>query len=512
MKYSFAVKISEHILEDNIGQLICTDAIIAREGWQEYYEDDVLNNGSYKILEVSRPWEEVLKSAPTFEGKPIIVYHPDKSVNITVKNIKEFKVGHMQNVRPSEVTIDGEKIRVLIADLVFDDPETIEDVKSGKLRDLSCGYFYEIDKQKMAQYDIMGEHLALVTEGRAGIARIMDSGGTLFDIAKYLKLDTPEKKDEYLAKIDSKDLEGIKKYYTECEDEKEEKDLVLKIVDREVNKRNTENIGTQKAQDNTAQFYYVPANRVKRGDVVHIPKHEDADRVVAKVMKDKYGDEVILLNKSGDYLHMTGWDDEVMIEKYTKANDVYIQGGRELTKDDVEKIQDKKTTDEEHFAEDEDLELSFNEEDVAWVSIKARDLKLGDIISEVRSMTPYEIIKEPKIAGNSVIVLLRNTQTEVKRTSAYKSEDVIDLLVNAETGEKVTFGTTPEKAENKKANDAAGTKLLMDISVGDRIIDSKGNILEVTSITENDNGTFNVTSGDIDVYIEGEPNLKVAIE
>ena len=52
MKYSFDVKISEHIWEDSLGQLVCLEAIIAREGFQEYYEDDILKNGSFKIVKV----------------------------------------------------------------------------------------------------------------------------------------------------------------------------------------------------------------------------------------------------------------------------------------------------------------------------------------------------------------------------------------------------------------------------------------------------------------------------
>ena len=80
MKYSFDVKISEHIWEDTLGQLICIDAIIAREGFQEYYEDDILSNGSFKVVKVMRPWDEVLKSAPTFEAKPIVIQHPDKNI------------------------------------------------------------------------------------------------------------------------------------------------------------------------------------------------------------------------------------------------------------------------------------------------------------------------------------------------------------------------------------------------------------------------------------------------
>lgn len=245
MKYSFDVKISEHIWEDTLGQLICIDAVIAREGFQEYYEDDILRNGSFKIVKVERPWDEVSKSAPTFEAKPIIIQHPDKNIDISVKNMKEYKVGHMQNVRPSEF----EGVKVLIADLVFDDPDAIKKVKSGELRELSCGYFYEIDSDKMKQYDIKGEHLALVDQGRAGIAKIIDSKSEIFELHKYLALKSKEKKDAFMQKISTEVLEGIKKYYYTNEEEvfsPEEIEMTIKIVERELNTRTNNGMGLSK--------------------------------------------------------------------------------------------------------------------------------------------------------------------------------------------------------------------------------------------------------------------------
>lgn len=617
MKYSFEVKISEHIVEDNIGQLICLDAVIAREGEQDYYENDVLNNGSYNIIKVKRPWEEVEKSIPTFEAKPIIVYHPDKSVNITVDNMNEYKKGHMQNVRPSKITHEGKEIRVLIADLVFDDPDTIKRVKSGELRELSCGYFYEIDKQTMSQYDIRGEHLALVDEGRAGIARIMDSvNGVVFDISKYLKLDDQSKRDEYMSKVTNEDLQGIKKHYLDTDSE--EKDLIISIIEKEENKRNNANMGLDKKALDEVDVYRIPAHRVKKGDIVYLKGFEHANRVVGKVHRDKYGDEVMIDNTDGETLHLLNWNDEVAIEKQTKAHDLFIEGGKQVKTDNVEKIQDqlnrgeyyealwyegeteldalqgdfltkdfktkkdainfyndhkndkdkfgfwvtlrsrngdliddvivgdnenndmlprikeiasnyinqgRKTqdkkandgsidfekavidsinhfnydlgetptisdiiedvinnydvdddlddspestrmtysailrvirnnelesfvnlSDEEHFAEDEDLELSFREEDVMWTASKIKDLRIGNIISHFRSTRMFEIIEMNHEKSNNVTLVLRDVLTDRTNTSVYKSYEEIDLLVYRKDRTRVGF--------NNKANDA----------------------------------------------------------
>ena len=61
MQYGFKVRFSDHIMEDNIGQLICTDVILAREGTYEYTSDDVFDDGKFHIVELHRDWEDVKK-------------------------------------------------------------------------------------------------------------------------------------------------------------------------------------------------------------------------------------------------------------------------------------------------------------------------------------------------------------------------------------------------------------------------------------------------------------------
>ena len=186
MQYAFKVKISEHIMEDNIGQLICTDVILARDGVYEYSSDEIFRDGKFNIVELYREWEDVKKLKYTLEGKPVVYFHPDRDTDIDLNNLSELNVGHLQNVRESKA--DG--YNVLIGDLFLKDKHVIKQVKEGKLREISLGYFYEINdsnKSRLKQVDMVAEHIALVDQGRAGIAKIIDSTGEEYVLAKLYK-------------------------------------------------------------------------------------------------------------------------------------------------------------------------------------------------------------------------------------------------------------------------------------------------------------------------------------
>lgn len=480
MKYSFEVKISEHIWEDTLGQLICLDAPIAREGFQEYYEDDIFKNGSFKIIKVERPWQEVLKSAPTFEAKPIIIQHPDKSIDITVKNMKEYKVGHVQNVRPSEF----EGIKVLIADLVFDDAKAIEKVKSGELRELSCGYFYEIDTKELKQYDIKGEHLALVEEGRAGIAKIIDGKEEIFELHRYLSLPNKEEKDKFMSKISTEVLNGIKEYYNKNENETfspEEIELTIKIVDRELNNRNNKNMGlseeakkeAEKMEEKKAQDELLSGGlsdgltirelclrhdvsekfirrQLQKGIKVEMEHTDDEDKAREIAMDHLY--------ESPDY-----YEKLAKMEKGTKGNDLYI--------------------------EDEDkISMTFDESEIAWSSIRVDEVTKGDIISTVKSIRPFEVQSIEKDDSEAHLYLISTDENFRKKISLHLDE-LVDILILVETGKKVRFDSPKTKDafaqdENKKAK-------VKDLKPGDIII-IKGKEISVTDVEEVGNDFYDV--------------------
>ena len=173
MKILASVKLSPHKYKTPEGYLVCQDAILARTGPQTYMESELYEDSqSDALIEVDRKAEQVFdeRTMSSFEQKPICCEHPD--VNVGPDNYNELAVGHTFNIRKK--TVDGQE--VMIGDLMITDPQCIEDIENGYRTDLSCGYDCDItDGPNPEQINIRGNHIALCTEGRAGIARIVDS-------------------------------------------------------------------------------------------------------------------------------------------------------------------------------------------------------------------------------------------------------------------------------------------------------------------------------------------------
>lgn len=73
----------------------------------------------------------------------------------------------------------------MLADLFITDADLIEKIEAGELRQLSCGYNYELHKRRkqILQVDIAGNHVAVVPVGRAGPpAAIKDGISTVGEI------------------------------------------------------------------------------------------------------------------------------------------------------------------------------------------------------------------------------------------------------------------------------------------------------------------------------------------
>ena len=175
MKILISEKLSPHRFKTPEGYLICTDSILARTGKQTYKRGEVFGmdcNDSDADVEVDRRPEEVFseKTMASFENKPLCVEHPDCDVN--AHNHNEYAVGFVRDVHKG--TVDGQD--VVLGTLVVTDAKTIEEIENGEHTDLSCGYDCDIeDDAHPQQRNIRGNHVALCQQGRAGIARIVDS-------------------------------------------------------------------------------------------------------------------------------------------------------------------------------------------------------------------------------------------------------------------------------------------------------------------------------------------------
>ena len=167
MKYFVTEKISDNMRKTPEGFLLCLSVPIARTGIQEYGPDEVpIECEDGQLIKVQRDASEVFRpeTIASFEGKPITIGHPDEMVNSS--NWKELAKGTMQNVRRGE----GQYNDSLIADILITDESAIKEVEAG-LREVSCGYeadYVQTGVGNGRQTNIIGNHLALVPEGRAG--------------------------------------------------------------------------------------------------------------------------------------------------------------------------------------------------------------------------------------------------------------------------------------------------------------------------------------------------------
>lgn len=160
MQY-YAAKLSEHMAETPEGYLVCYDVPINRTGTQEYFPQEIGMNGTEKLV-VERLPEDVFspETLASFEGKPVTYGHPTEAVDSG--NYSFYSKGHVQNVRREGDTT--------VADLLIQDPTLIELIKDGTVREISCGYrcdFIE-DGGRIRQKNILGNHVAVVPQGRAG--------------------------------------------------------------------------------------------------------------------------------------------------------------------------------------------------------------------------------------------------------------------------------------------------------------------------------------------------------
>lgn len=240
MKFYTTSKISENIHETPEGFLVCIGVPIARTGEMVYGEGETpLETGDDGKIMIQREADEVFRpeTMASFEGKAVTITHPTEFVD--PNNWSRLAKGVLQNVRRGE----GDQKDDLIADLLITDSVAINLVKNG-LREVSCGYeaeYVQTGEGTGLQKKIIGNHLALVEEGRAGSAYAINDhkGKVHMKLADKIKSIFAHAQDEAM-KV-AKDAEGEKpdpKKDEPAKDEKEEQskdamayDELKKMVD-----------------------------------------------------------------------------------------------------------------------------------------------------------------------------------------------------------------------------------------------------------------------------------------
>lgn len=223
-KYYAPTKLSENISETPEGFLLCIGVPIARTGGMVYGEGETpLETDSEGQILIYRDSEEVfhVDTIASFEGKAVTIKHPEDFVS--PHNWSYLAKGIIQNVRQAPGKDEDGELS-LLADLLITDALAIQLVKNG-LREVSCGYeaeYEQIGEGKGRQTKIIGNHLALVEQGRAGQSyAIQDHKGksTMSKLAENMKklfskavdeAEASEKKDEK-AKDESEKKESMDK-------------------------------------------------------------------------------------------------------------------------------------------------------------------------------------------------------------------------------------------------------------------------------------------------------------
>ncbi|WP_248000683.1 DUF2213 domain-containing protein [Photorhabdus hindustanensis] len=173
MKYFFTTKLGETRYLQADGSLLCKDVPIARTGTQTYLPEEIdLKPDVSGLVTVYRTEDEVFsdETMASFEGVVVTLDHPEDEngdiVFVNPLNFSELAYGHIQNVRRGT----GDKSDLLIADVLVKRQEAIDAINAG-MTDVSCGYdaqYKQIAPGKGKQYQITGNHLAIVKKGRAG--------------------------------------------------------------------------------------------------------------------------------------------------------------------------------------------------------------------------------------------------------------------------------------------------------------------------------------------------------
>lgn len=208
------VKISDNMeTEKETGFLYCKNSILGHVGVQQYNGVEV-GMDEYGVVDVIREAEDVFDedSLASMDGKPITLYHPDEMV--TSENFKKYAVGFIKNVHRENNYIMG--------DLVINDMEAIEKVVSGEIKDLSLGYQAKLvptGDGRLKQKNIVINHLAIVPEGRAEFARIVDEN--TIKKGEQPKMGLFSKKEEELKKDAEMPVEEIEDEEEMMEEEKE---------------------------------------------------------------------------------------------------------------------------------------------------------------------------------------------------------------------------------------------------------------------------------------------------
>jgi uncharacterized protein len=201
MKFFAPFRISENISKTPEGYLLCRNVAIGRTGEMEYGvgETPIPPGPDGKVF-VSRNAEQLFHAdtIASFEGKALTILHPQDFVS--PQNWHQLTKGVVFNVRRGT----GAQESDLVADFLITVADAITLVEEG-LREVSCGYEAEYIQTGVGrgyQTGIVGNHVALVEEGRAGASYAINDHkgkGSMKTVSEKIKAIFSKAQDEAMA-------------------------------------------------------------------------------------------------------------------------------------------------------------------------------------------------------------------------------------------------------------------------------------------------------------------------
>jgi hypothetical protein len=234
-------------------------------------------------------------AAPTFDGVPLMLVHVHQTADDPQK---DDVIGSVYNVRA--VAND------LVGDLLVTDRKAIELIQSGDCADLSCGYSYTIRLESgttdgqpydATMSDIVGNHVAIVPNGRATRARVADHETTKGNQTMPLDRDTQAAIDALKAQIDALQAARVKTGDADGEEtEGEETQAEAEDAEGEETKAEAEAEdaeGEETEGEETkakAEAKAMDAASVSALVAEQVAKAVDAERKAAKAIRDAEAD------------------------------------------------------------------------------------------------------------------------------------------------------------------------------------------------------------------------------
>lgn len=407
-------KLSERIQETPEGFLVCLDVPIARTGEYQYKPNEVPIEGSKNgIVNVQRDEQEVFseEAIKSFEGKPVTIQHPNDFV--TPKNWKDLAHGAIQNVRRGL----GEMKDLLLADLCLMSEEAIRLVKAG-LRQVSCGYDAEYEQVAPGigrQFNIIGNHLALVAKGRAGNrCAIMDSDNFIYDqtnmeenmgktVRQLLKSMFPKLN---LDSVKDEDLElATEESTTSPTDElKSLAEQAKQSATEAVEAAKAANLAVQQAQKPVEEKPVENTEELKTDEGTEVPAEESTEPDLKQLITQLIERITSVESQLSQLLEHEESEGEYE-EEPEETNEEETEEPEEETEGTEEENKDEDTMEKEEEKETEDM-CGFKTKDEAW----------QDTISRSELLYPGIEITKPKEINSKSLEKIKRTVLEKAMT------------------------------------------------------------------------------------------------